>query len=110
MRDVLDELAEQGLAILTDGSMTWKPRADPGTTLTAREGGSRVFERNGIKVRSGKAEGASVVAGLLAAIAAYQRWAKPWARRREEREAMEALANEHCVPKKFVKGGSDDGV
>ena len=110
MREVLNEMAENDLAILTDGSMTWKPRTDPQTTISARSDGGWVFERNGIKVRRGKAEGASAVAGVLAAMAAYQRWVNLWTRRREEREAQEALANEHCVPKKFVKGWSDDGV
>jgi hypothetical protein len=104
MRQLLEELAEHDLAIMTDGSMTWKPRADPNTTITFAMDGSWRFERDGVALRKGKAEDGT--AALGAALGAYQRWLKIWTARREAREvqaAQEALYHEHCVPTQFVK-------
>lgn len=101
LRLILEELAANDLAIWTDGSTTWKPRADPTTTITVEQDGKWRFERGGVTVRKGQTENGTTA--FEAALGAYQRWWKLWERRREEREAQEALYHEHCVPKQFVK-------
>jgi hypothetical protein len=101
------KMKQQDLAIMTDGSMTWKPRADPSTTVTAEMDGSWRFERDGVTVRKGKAEDGSAI---NTAISAYNRWLAMWLKRREIREAQEALHNEHCIPKEVVYPGKKDGV